>query len=372
MATLIRHKSGIYYLVTCVKGKRSWRSLRTRNQTEAYRIYLGGQASQRSEAAVSLLEAESEHLAYIKTNFSPKTLSVYKSVFKNFNAFLGVRSLKDISTRDLDFYKTSRATKVLPVTVNQDIRTLRAFFNRLKVWGYIDRNPLDGVRQIRLPDRIRPYLSKEDLGLLLRHLSGTHFHDMVLFAAMTGLRRGEILHLTWEDVDLNNRTVLVKSSLNYKTKGGRIRVLPMNSTVCKMLESKPTKTGLVFPGERGGKGNGDFISKKFKEAVHSCGLAPSLHFHSLRHTFASLLVKQGVSLYQVQKLLGHSSPQVTEVYAHLQNCELHSVVGLLDKSTSDGSIMSSSESRRDFENYSEKVGSACAAASANCKDVPQI
>jgi len=92
--------------------------------------------------------------------------------------------------------------------------------------------------------------------------------------------------------------------------------------VRKLLECMTAKEGLLFPGDRGGLSNGDFMAKRFKEAIRACGLDPRLHFHSLRHTFASLLVKDGVSLYHVQKLLGHSSPRVTEIYAHLGGSEL--------------------------------------------------
>jgi len=70
----------------------------------------------------------------------------------------------------------------------------------------------------------------------------------------------------------------------------------------------------------------DYLSKRFKRYVHIAGMNPKLHFHSLRHTFATWLVQDGVSLYEVQKLLGHSSIAVTQVYSHLQPEQLHATV----------------------------------------------
>ncbi len=326
MASLIRHRSGRFYIVTCIKGKRVWRSLKTRDRGEAYRKFLEYQPPNSVQSHLTLLEAQQEFLSYVKTNFSQGTLEVYQNLFKHLNQFLGQKVVEDITPRDIELYKSDRLSRVSAHTVNQEIRGMRAFFNRLKTWKVIRENPANGIKQIRIPDTVRPYLSKDDLKMLLQSTNGTQIHDIILFSAMTGMRRGEVLNLKWEDVDLARGTILVRSSLNFSTKGGRIRLLPMNTTVRALLQQSPHRCEYVFPGERGEKNNGDFISKLFKRAVKACGLNNKLHFHSLRHTFASLLVKEGVSLYHVQKLLGHSSPRITEMYAHLGGVELLSSV----------------------------------------------
>ena len=69
-----------------------------------------------------------------------------------------------------------------------------------------------------------------------------------------------------------------------------------------------------------------FVSKRFKIHARRVGLREDLHFHSLRHTFATWLVQEGVSIYEVQKLLGHSSISVTQIYSHLAASELHGAV----------------------------------------------
>jgi len=143
---------------------------------------------------------------------------------------------------------------------------------------------------------------------------------------MTGLRKGELLNLAWADVDLQKGILLVRSSLSYRTKGGKIRMVPLNTAATNVLENLPRISPMVFPAERGGAYNHDFLSKRFKQVIKECGLNSKLHFHSLRHTFASLLVQDGVPLYHVQRLLGHSSARVTEIYAHLGQSELHGSV----------------------------------------------
>ena len=128
--------------------------------------------------------------------------------------------------------------------------------------------------------------------------------------------------MTWQDVDLKQKTLLVHSTIGHTTKGGKIRLIPMNTTLKELFEKMPKTEGVIFSGERGGWKRGDFVGRSFKKAIRGCGLDTKLHFHSLRHTFASLLVKEGVSLYHVKRLLGHSSSRVTEIYAHLGTTEL--------------------------------------------------
>jgi site-specific recombinase XerD len=88
---------------------------------------------------------------------------------------------------------------------------------------------------------------------------------------------------------------------------------------------------LVFA-RRGFQIGESFVSHRFKEYVRMAGLDERLHWHSLRHTFASWLVQDGVSLYAVQKLLGHSSVTVTEIYSHLQPEKLHDTVNRIQVS----------------------------------------
>lgn len=141
----------------------------------------------------------------------------------------------------------------------------------------------------------------------------------------TGLRRGEILSLSWEDVDLDRGILRVRSSESYKVKGGRIRVVPINDTAGEILSRRVNSRGVIFSGVLP-----ETLSRRFKKSVRRLHLREDLHFHSLRHTYASWLVQKGVSLYVVQRLLGHSSPTMTQVYAHLAPEDLRTHVRLLE------------------------------------------
>jgi len=248
---------------------------------------------------------------------------------KRFKDFIGDCDIKSISPFDIEKFKIERSNNSSPTSVNIDLKTIRAFFNCLKKWKMLTDNPCEGVKFLRIPDTIPAYLNEDALQDIVAKIQDQWLKNIVLFAAMTGVRLGEVANLRWEDIDLENRTALIHSSLSYQTKGGKMRKLPLNDTILTVLNSLPQKTGYVFTGKRGEKANPNFVSKNFRMIVRNGGFDRRLHFHSLRHSFASILVKKGVSLYQIQRLLGHSSPRVTEIYAHLQNGEMHDVVNKL-------------------------------------------
>jgi site-specific recombinase XerD len=91
------------------------------------------------------------------------------------------------------------------------------------------------------------------------------------------------------------------------------------------LKEPPTKSQVVFA-RHGGKMKQSYVEHKFKQHIRAAGLRDELKFHSLRHTFATWLVQSGASIYEIQKLLGHSDIKTTQIYAHLAASELHSAV----------------------------------------------
>ena len=141
------------------------------------------------------------------------------------------------------------------------------------------------------------------------------------------MRRGEIINLRWCDIDFKRKTVNVQSNDSYHVKQGKMRTIPLNeSAIHLLLQLKNCQTSAYVFNIQQEKRSAWYTTYMFKQYVYKLGLNEKLHFHSLRHTFASWLVQDGVSLYEVQKLLGHSNISVTQVYAHLQPERLHSTV----------------------------------------------
>jgi len=147
--------------------------------------------------------------------------------------------------------------------------------------------------------------------------------DLVRFALGTGLRRGELLNLRWCDLDLIAGTVHVRNREGFTTKSGQERVVPLVAdalVITRELSDARTSedsAARVFTGVGGNPVNARYLSRRFRHYRELAGLPEQIHFHSLRHTYASRLVQNGASVYKVQALLGHADVGTTQQYAHL-------------------------------------------------------
>jgi integrase len=164
-------------------------------------------------------------------------------------------------------------------------------------------------------------------------------HLIVMTAILTGMRRGEVFGLRWEDVDFANDVIHVRQALYWKfgkhirPKEGDVFVFttPKSKTSAREIDLSPSlkkalrqkyltspKKGLVFSGEEGRpRDPNNFLKREFRDAVAAAELG-SVRFHDLRHTYGSMKIEQGENIYYVQRQMGHSSIQVTiDVYGHL-------------------------------------------------------
>ena len=152
----------------------------------------------------------------------------------------------------------------------------------------------------------------------------------MLFTANTGVRVSDLVNIAWSDVDFHNMTVRIFNKDDFQTKTKRERTIPLNETAYDVLSGFVRNSEYVFCRMDRQKRDKHFICRSFKAAVRKAGLGEDFSFHSLRHTFASILVQKGISLYMVQKLLGHSNIKITEIYAYLASEKRHDVVAVLD------------------------------------------
>ena len=151
---------------------------------------------------------------------------------------------------------------------------------------------------------------------------------MVIFAANTGVRIGELINIEWQDIDFERRVIRIRNKKDFTTKSKLERSIPVNDQVFSLLTRLPRNGRYIFESNRGGRRCSTKLSKQFTKYLRAAGFGREFTFHSLRHTFASRLVQRGVSLYVVSKLLGHSNIKTTEVYAHLAET-FHDAVSLL-------------------------------------------
>jgi integrase len=258
-----------------------------------------------------------------------KKARCHASFIRSLLLFFGRFTLAEITPKLIVQYKAKRyADGVGPGSINRELGVMRHAFNlAIKEWEWCRDNPVRRISMEKERARDRWLTLVEEARLY--GAMPAWLKDIVCVALHTGLRRGEILALSWEAVDLFRRTVTVLHSKN-----GEPRTIPMNQTVVDLLKEhskvRPLKGNYVFYGETPRQAAAWGLERAFRRAVREAGIE-NLRFHDLRHTFATRLVQAGVDLYKVQRLLGHKSPDMTQRYAHHSTESLREGVEILDQ-----------------------------------------
>jgi integrase len=221
---------------------------------------------------------------------------------------------------------------------NKVLNILRHMFSKAVEWEMVEAETLKRVRKVKLfrEDKRLRFLSIEEAKALVS-VCDEHLQPIVITALNTGMRRGEIFHLKWDNVDLQHGFILLS-----KTKNGERREIPINDTLRETLNGLPRRFAEV---EKDGKKEKVLVpyvfhdpktlrhytdlKRSFASALKLVGIT-DFHFHDLRHTFASQLVMAGVDLVAVKELLGHKDIKMTLRYAHLAPAHKRKAVKVLD------------------------------------------
>ena len=160
-------------------------------------------------------------------------------------------------------------------------------------------------------------MQKADIEMLLAVSKNSPLKYLFLIACVTGLRLSEITNLRWHQVDFESSVIQVLNDEVFQTKTGRNWAVPMHDLVKSVLKKRLQVGEYVF-----NKGTfhyeTSYVSRYFKKCVRAAKLNTDLHFHSTRHSAGSLLCASGVSIFEIQKILGHSSVNLTaNTYSHL-------------------------------------------------------
>jgi integrase len=287
---------------------------------------------------VSLEQGIREYENYTEFNLTPKSTALIKTANRRLlEYFPGNRAIHTIETKDAESLFRENS-KTAPSGAYNYNRVYRAEFNRFKVWGYIIANPFE----LKLPGRQK----EEPVVITAKHINIIHrkltekgkqvIADMVLFAVDSGIRLGEEANLRWSDVDFKNRIVTIGNKL-FKTKSKKIRKIPFNDRMEEILNRNSSRQlkgnkilrEFVFTQNNGKPYQTDTVSKAFKKVCRENSMPEEYHWHCLRSTAASNWVNRGVPIYTVQKLLGHSSVNTTQIYAKVDLEELREAVNRL-------------------------------------------
>lgn len=296
------------------------------------RIAMGGKpAEERAEhrqVATFARFVDELFLPYIKT---------YKRSWRTDLSFLnnhllpkfGKKYLDEIDRKDVLALMQERCeAKAAPSSINRLLILLRFMFNLASKWQVpgVNRNPAAGVPLLEENNKRERFLTVSEANDLREAVSMSKnpmLSPIIAMLILTGARKREVLDAKWEDFDTQNRVWRIPIS-----KSGRARHVPLSGGAIQVLESlrQTQRSAYPFGNPLTGKPYAS-IYVAWNTARTRAGLA-DVRMHDLRHSFASLLINNGRSLYEVQKILGHSQIQTTQRYAHLQQQTLLEAVEL--------------------------------------------
>ncbi|MBI2071197.1 MAG: tyrosine-type recombinase/integrase [Elusimicrobia bacterium] len=230
----------------------------------------------------------------------------YKQMLNWLVGYMGNKRLTDINSPCVLEMRATLKQKAATSTVNRYHALLRCLIYRAIEWGdYHGDNAAAKVRTEReAASRLR-FLSHEEISRLLE-VCDKRIYPVVACALLTGMRRGEMLGLRWENVDLNTGIIYILES-----KSGKSREIMISPKLAKIFEKiGPRPEGPVFTVTR------MTLRRCWERALRDANIQ-NFVFHDLRHTFASNFIMKTSDLPALQKILGHSTPVMTQKYAHL-------------------------------------------------------
>jgi integrase len=260
---------------------------------------------------------------------------------RRFHATALVASLGDVALDALAplhlerFKRERREAKLAAATINRHLATLKHFARKAREWGWMREDVASALRGVRLlrepPGRVR-YLSPDEETALFGALPA-ELRAVVIAADLTGMRRSEIVGLRWSHVDLAHRTITLT-----RTKSNKVRRIRIRDVLATLLERmpRPDAAAYVFPlptlpagGKRVLRPEDDrrraYVTKAFARAAEEAKIA-DLHFHDLRHDFATRLRRGGTPIDEIATLLGHSSIHMATRYAHVEDPALRTAI----------------------------------------------
>ena len=192
---------------------------------------------------VSLSEFECAYLTHSRSIHSPGTAESNATALAEFRRIVGDVPLHKISVRDIELFLAQKREEASDWTARKYLFALAAAFETARCWGHINDNPFRSVEKPKVPELLPVFFSRSEFDILIRVIPNHDLRELVFCAVSTGLRLGELTALVWTDVDFARRVLTVQNSERFITKNRRMRVVPMNNGVARMLAERHRRLG---------------------------------------------------------------------------------------------------------------------------------
>ena len=266
----------------------------------------------------------------IEKKYSKNTVSSYEKDLKKFSSNLKNKKINEITRKDIQNYLKDLNKDHNPRSTSRNISTLKSFYKYLKINKIVKVNPMDQINNPKTKKALPKVLSEEEINDLLDIELKTNFDyrnkAMLELMYSSGLRVSELINLNVNDIDLENDTVKIFG------KGSKERIIPLNDFAKEALREyimvhrkelfKHGENNYLFLNNHGNKMTRQGFFKILKKIAQEKNIKTDFSPHTLRHSFATHLLKYGADLRSIQELLGHSDISSTQIYTHVTNEKL--------------------------------------------------
>ena len=287
------------------------------------------------------MQEYTDHLG--ATGITNSSLNRYTRIIQNLVDYLwkhkpGIQRLSDLRTKDVwDYIHHRKAKGIQDKTISNELMEIKKCFRFAIEINALGHNPVQNVKFKPAQKSMPHFFTKSEIEKIFNSFSKDWMKDIFRVFLFTGLRKGELMHLQWSDIDFEKRLIHIRHQIEkngvviYKTKTtSSARTIPMYDEVYDVLKRQKSRAlhkEYVFVNSTHVPFRDDDLYHYLKPRLVKLEINGSLH--TFRHTFASLLIEAGVGLRELKELLGHSRIETTMQYAHLYPHRLHDQVNQL-------------------------------------------
>jgi integrase/recombinase XerD len=251
-------------------------------------------------------------------NYSPRTIKAYLMYIKEYLSYLDSRKRFHCHKSIEDFLLDKQKKNCSPQTINLALSSIKFLHHEI-----LNNKNILNFKFSRRSKKLPVVLSKYEIMQIIDNVTNKKHKLAISLGYASGLRVSEIVNLKVKDINLNELTLHIK---NAKGKKDRITVIPKKLVpLLNLFTLAKNKNNYVFENTRGGKLTSTTFQKVFRKALKTTNIKKDATFHSLRHSFATHLLENGVDVRYVQELLGHTNIRTTQIYTKVTNPNLKNI-----------------------------------------------